>query len=52
MKELINKLNVLDNGTWQGVALIYTIKIITGDHNTDHWLLDHQQDNKNPQLFF
>jgi len=29
MKELINKLNGLDNGTWQGVALIYTIKIIT-----------------------
>ncbi len=29
MKELLNKLNGLDNGTWQSIALIYAIKIIT-----------------------
>jgi small conductance mechanosensitive channel len=28
MKELINKLNKLDNGTWQSVVLIYAIKIV------------------------
>jgi len=28
MKELLNKLNGLDNGTWQSVVLIYAVKII------------------------
>ncbi len=28
MKELINQLNKLDNGTWQSVVLIYAIKIV------------------------
>ena len=28
MKELVNKLNNFDDGTWQSIALVYTIKII------------------------
>lgn len=30
MKELIAKLNKLDDGTWQSIALIYAIKIVAG----------------------
>lgn len=28
MKELVDKLNKLDNGTWQGIVLVYAIKIV------------------------